>query len=105
MSRQNAEKKVTSQLRQREIMLRQGFLCWMSKPGGTCRDRKCSCSYTRIKYKEKSQSRHKISCRETDYCNLENPVETLYEEVMSRQSDEVATLEDKVLIEQPSHDK
>ena len=32
------EKKVTSQLRQREIMLRQGFLCWMSKPGGTCRN-------------------------------------------------------------------
>ena len=21
-----------------EIMLRQGFLCWMSKPGGTCND-------------------------------------------------------------------
>ena len=32
------EKKVTSQLRQREIMLQQGFLCWMSKPEGTCRD-------------------------------------------------------------------
>ena len=32
------EKNVTSQLRQREIMLRQGFLCWMSKPGGTCHD-------------------------------------------------------------------
>ena len=32
------KKNVTSQLRQREIMLRQGFLCWMSKPGGTYRD-------------------------------------------------------------------
>ena len=33
-------------------------------------------------------SRHKISCRDTDYCNLENPIEKLYEKVMSRQSDE-----------------
>ena len=56
------ENKVTSQLRQREIMLRQGFLCWMSKAEGTCHD--------------------------TDYCNLKNLVETLDEEVMSRQSDE-----------------
>ena len=32
------EKNVISQLRQREIMLRQGFLCWMSKPGGPCHD-------------------------------------------------------------------
>ena len=29
-----------------------------------------------------------FSCRDTDYCNLEKPVETLYEEVMSRQGDE-----------------
>ena len=28
-------------------------------------------------------SRHKISYHDIDYCNLENPVETLYEEVMS----------------------
>ena len=33
-------------------------------------------------------SRHKISCRDIDYCNLKNPIETLYEEMMSRQSDE-----------------
>ena len=32
------EKNVTSQLRQREIILRQGFFCWMSKLEGTCRD-------------------------------------------------------------------
>ena len=32
--------------------------------------------------KTESMSRHKISCRDTDYCNLENPVETLYEEFM-----------------------
>ena len=40
------------------------------------------------KYKAESLSQHKISCRDTDYCNLENPVETLYEEVMLRQSNE-----------------
>ena len=32
------EKNVTNELRKREMMLRQGFLCWMSKPGGTCHD-------------------------------------------------------------------
>ena len=30
-------------------------------------------------------SRHKISYRDTDYCNLEKLVMTMYEEVMSRQ--------------------
>ena len=43
---------------------------------------------TRNKYKAESLSRHKISCCNTDYCNLENSIETLYEEVMLRQSDE-----------------
>ena len=32
------EKNETSQQRQREMMLRQGFLWWMSKPRGTCHD-------------------------------------------------------------------
>ena len=51
------EKNVTNQLRQRKIMLRQGFLCWMSKPGGTCRD-------PRNRKKAEILSRQGILCRD-----------------------------------------
>ena len=54
------EKNVTSQLRQREIMLRQGFLCWMSKLGGTCRDIKASVT-TLEKRRKQRFCRDKVS--------------------------------------------
>ena len=50
------EKNVTNQLRQKKIMLRQGFLCWMSKLEGTCRD-------TRNRKKAEILSRQGILCR------------------------------------------
>ena len=41
-------------------------------------------------------SPHKSSCRDTNYCNLEKPVATMYEEVMLDKVMNVATLKDKV---------
>ena len=52
------EKNVTSQLRKREIMLRQGFSCWMSKPGGTCRDIKAP-----VGTLEKEESKDSVTIR------------------------------------------
>ena len=49
---------------------------------------KSSCRDTRNKEKAESMSRHKIFCHDIYYCNLENPVETLYEEVFSRLGNE-----------------
>ena len=40
------------------------------------------------KYKVEFMSRHKSSCRDTNYCNLEKPVETMYVEVLMRQCNE-----------------
>ena len=40
-------------------------------------------------YKRQNLCRDRIfSYHDTDYCNLENPIETLYEEVLSRQGNE-----------------
>ena len=113
------EKNVTSEMRQRKLMLRQGFLCWMSKPGGTCRDIKAPvatletgrkqrfyrngilCCDKKLKSNTGRILRHIGLCCDTrknrrqNLCRdikspvatliiaTWNPIETLYEEVMS----------------------
>ena len=63
----------------------------------SCRDKKLNSNTGRILlhnslYSDKIKNRRQnlcqdriLSCRDTNYCNLEKPVETLYEEVLSRQ--------------------
>ena len=102
------EKNVTSQMRQREIMLQQGFLCWMSKPGGTCRDTRrrkkaeilsrqgILCRDKKLKSNIGRILRQKISCRDTDYCTLEVLLRQCMKKFCHGKVMNVATLKDKV---------
>ena len=72
----------------------------MSLQGILCRDKKLKSNTGRIlqhinlccdimKNRRQNLCRDRIfSCCDTDYCNLEKPVETLYEEVLPRQGNE-----------------
>ena len=48
------------------------------------------------KYKAKSMSRHKSSCRDTDYCNLEILLRHCMKKLCRNKLMNVVTLEDKV---------
>ena len=71
------------------MMLRQGFLCWMSKPGGTCRDIK-SLVMTR------ETNRRQNLCRDIDYWNLENLLRYCKKKYCRDKVMNVITLKDKV---------
>ena len=71
----------------REAMSRQGIICrdkkLKSNAGIILRHISLCCDI--MKNIRKNLCRDRIfSCRDNDYCNLEKPVDTLYEEVLSR---------------------
>ena len=81
----------TKNRKRAEVLSRQGILCrdkiLKSNIGRILRKISLCCDI--MKNRRKNLCRNRIFfCRDTNYCNLEKPVEILYEEVLLRQGNE-----------------